>query len=105
MYLVDYLSHFTCITIPLVLLIMVILSRVNRHAPFLFLLVFAFSVCSYRLVLKWHPFCLPIIYFYLIYRLGGSDLIKLLKSIFRSSVLGTFLLVLYGHSPFVLIRF
>ena len=105
MYLVDYLSHFTCITIPLVLLVMVILSRVNRHAPFLFLLVFAFSVCSYRLVLKWHPFCLPIVYFYLIYRLGGSDLIKLLKSISRSSVLGAFLLVLYGHSPFVFYSF
>ena len=105
LYLVDYLSHFTHITIPSVLLVMVILSRVERHAPLLFLAVFTFSVCFYHLVLKWFPFCVPILYLYLIYLLGGSDFIKFLKGIFWSSILGTFLLLLYGYSPFVFYSF
>lgn len=84
---------------------MVILSRVERHAPLLFLAVFTFSVCFYHLVLKWFPFCVPILYLYLIYLLGGSDFIKFLKGISWSSILGTFLLFLYGYSPFVFYSF
>ena len=84
---------------------MYILSRVGRHAPLLFLLVFTFSVCFYHLVLKWFPFCLSIVIFLSNYLLGGSDFIKFLKGISWSSILGTFLLFLYGYSPFVFYLF
>ena len=105
LYLVDYLSHYIQIPILSVLFVMCILSRVGRHAPLLFLLVFTFSVCFYHLVLKWFPFCLSIVIFLSNYFLGGSDFIKFLKGISWSSILGTFLLFLYGYSPFVFYLF
>ena len=58
-----------------------------------------------HLVLKWFPFCLSIVIFLSNYLLGGSDFIKFLKGISWSSILGTFLLFLYGYSPFVFYLF
>lgn len=53
LYLVDYLSYATYITIPSILLVMVILSRASCYAPPLFLLVLlfqSFSSLSFKMV-------------------------------------------------------
>ena len=92
LYLVDYLSYATYITIPSILLVMVILSRASCYAPPLFLLVLLFQ-SFYHLVLKWCPLYVPVIYLFLVYLLGRSDFVKFVKGFPWSFILGIFLLV------------